>query len=194
MCGRYYIEISDATLREICEEVLRKQQGRESTAAEQLTIKFDGEVFPTDVVPVQTGSTTYQPMQWGFTGFQSKRPVINARSETVLVKPMFQYAIREHRCLIPASGYYEWRTEGARKIKYRLYDPQHPLFFAGCYRQELNSDLARFVILTRAATDELALIHERMPVIIPRGLATMWLNESPYVMDEAITNLEFQPV
>ena len=191
MCGRYFIEVSDEVLREICEEIQRGQQKR--APEEQLTIKFDGEIFPTDVVPVQTGDALYQPMKWGFTGFQGKRPVINARSETALEKPMFRFPMREQRCLIPASGYYEWKQEGSRKIKYKLFDPQNPLFFAGCYRQEHDSDLARFVILTRAAAPDIAMIHDRMPVVIPRQLAGAWLNESPDVLDSAITDLQFQP-
>ena len=190
MCGRYYIEISDAVLREICEEIKRSWQKKESDR--QLEITFDGEVFPRNVAPVQTGPGLFEPMQWGFSGFSGTRPVINARSETALEKTMFRHAMRESRCLIPASGYFEWKKEGSRKIKHRLYVPGQPLFFAGCYRKEQDSDLARFVILTRAASAELAPIHERMPVIIPSNYATAWLHESPDVMEKALTKLAFE--
>jgi len=170
---------------------MRNQQKR--AAEEQLAIKFDGEVFPTDVVPVQTGNNLYQPMKWGFTAFKGKQPIINARSETALEKPMFRFSMKERRCLIPASGYYEWKREGNRKTKYRLFDPDNPLYFAGCYRLVQDSDLAQFVILTRAAATNIAMIHDRMPVIIPRELAMVWLSETPDVIESAITEVKFQP-
>jgi putative SOS response-associated peptidase YedK len=215
MCGRYVIEISDAALREICEEVQRKAM----SYPEQLAIKFDGDVFPSAIAPVQDAPGSYVPMQWGFTGFDGKL-LINARSESALEKPTFRESMLERRCLVPASGYYEWRKAGTAKTKYRFSAPasatapaaasaiasvsapsalvapapapNQPLYLAGCYRQEKGSSLCRFVILTRQATSELAVIHDRMPVIIPQAYAKDWLCESPDAMEHALVNLHFE--
>jgi len=183
MCGRYYIEIDEKELRDICDAVEKKQK----EAAEQLTIKFSGEIFPMDIVPVQTGLNQYQAMKWGFIGFDG-RPIINARSETALAKLMFKESMLERRCLIPASGYYEWQKSESKK-KYRFYLPDSPMYFAGCYRQEKNSLLANFVILTRQTARGIKEIHNRMPVIIPNNHIETWLYKGPQAMDFAIEDL-----
>jgi putative SOS response-associated peptidase YedK len=99
MCGRYYIEIDEKELQDIVDAVEKNIK----EYPEQTTIKMSGEIFPTDIVPVQTGLNRYAAMKWGFVGFDGK-PLINARSETALEKPMFRQAMLERRCLIPASG------------------------------------------------------------------------------------------
>ena len=176
MCGRYYIDLSLDALLRICEEVQRRQS--QLQGCEQLQIKFSGEVFPTDIVPVQTGMGSYQPMRWGFVG-PNKRPVINARSETALEKPMFHTSMAKRRCLVPAAGYYEWKQAGGRKIKHRLFISSQPLFFAGCYRLEQGEAVPRFVILTQKAAPAITGIHDRMPVIIAPQHAERWLCQGP---------------
>lgn len=108
MCGRYYVAIDDDELRIIGEEAERIA----SSFAAPPDVKTSGEIFPTDIVPVQFGMERYAPMKWGFINFDRKM-IINARSETALDKPMFKKPMLESRCLIPASGYYEWRRETA---------------------------------------------------------------------------------
>lgn len=184
MCGRYYIEIDEKELQDIVDAVEKNIKD----SYEQPTIKFSGEIFPTDVVPVQTGLNQYAAMKWGFVGFNGK-PLINARSETVLEKPAFRQAMLERRCLIPAGGYYEWQKSGNKKTKYRFYLPGEPLYFAGCYRQEQDSPIGNFVILTRQAAGGIEAIHHRMPVIIPKTHIETWLCEGPEAMDFAVREL-----
>jgi len=191
MCGRYYVEIDDRELQDICDAVHKKHQEEENS--EQLEIKLYGEIFPTDIVPIIIGSNKYLPMKWGFSGYD-KRPLINARSETALTKSTFQESMLSRRCLIPASGYYEWKKTGSQKIKHRIYIPGQPIYFAGCYRQEKDERLPRFVILTRAASHCLEEIHDRMPVILPKGYAREWLYDDPSAMDKALTELSVSVV
>jgi len=189
MCGRYYIEIDERELKGICDSITTERQGREEQRREeQLEIKLRGEVFPTDIVPVRIGAGEYQAMKWGFAGFDGK-PIINARSETASIKPMFRESMKTRRCLIPASGYFEWKREGNKKVKHRIYIPERTIFMAGCFRQEKGAPLNHFVILTRAAANGLESIHERMPVIIPQRHAEKWLRESLDVMSEAELDL-----
>ena len=103
MCGRYFIDVDDMEIQEIL-----------AALGHDARIKT-GEIFPSNVVPVLTVERKPQLMQWGYTRFDGKGKVINARSETVTEKPMFQKSMREKRCLIPASHYFEWKDTGAAK-------------------------------------------------------------------------------
>lgn len=111
MCGRYYIaedELSDELSRMI-DELNRKKTPE--------GLKTSGEIFPSDIVPVLANSRKQdvQPfaMRWGY-AFPNGRPIINARSETAAQKPMFKDGMRQRRCVIPASHYFEWERRGAR--------------------------------------------------------------------------------
>ncbi len=187
MCGRYYIELSDPELERIARHFEGTSNGRDPVPR----LKTQGEIFPSDIVPVQTGVESYQAMQWGFKGYGNQL-VINARSETALEKPMFREAMRLRRCLIPASGYYEWQAVDKRKLRYQFFLPQGPLFLAACYRQEQDSPLPVFVILTRDAAPGFSHIHQRMPVIIPRDRMGAWLLESADAMKDPLTDVLFQ--
>jgi len=200
MCGRYYIEISDAALKEIADEILRIMTDHEEY--KQLQIKFEGEIFPTNVVPVKTASDRIEVMRWGFSGFnqggkRSAQPIINARSETVLEKPTFRKAVLEQRCLVPASGYYEWKKHlgSSLKDKYQIHHDA-PVYLAGCYRLERAIDdqvnLPRFVILTKPAAESIAGIHDRMPVVFDGQHASQWLLEGMSAADYALSDLQFE--
>jgi putative SOS response-associated peptidase YedK len=191
MCGRFYIEPETPTLEDIMLQMQR---------FEELRVKTSGEIFPTDIVAVKSSGGEYAAMRWGFTSFDGK-PIINARSETASEKPMFRDSMRSRRCLIPASGYYEWKRDGVHKTKYRIYIPGDVLFLAGCWRVEAGGGeqtdgggavtVPRFVILTRDAAPWIAEIHDRMPVIIPRDDTEDWLRDG--VMERAVTGLEYAP-
>lgn len=106
------------------------------------------------MVPVQTGIDRYEAMKWGFSKFDGKGAIINARSESALgERSMFKKSMMENRCLIPASSYFEWQDIGKRrKKKFEFFAPDRSVLrLAGCYRHEKGSALPVFVILTRQA-------------------------------------------
>jgi putative SOS response-associated peptidase YedK len=178
MCGRYYIEDKDVfDFGEL---------------GGDFVVKTAGEIFPSDIVPVMTGPHTFAPMKWGF-ALSDGKLLINARSETAGTKPMFQEAMTARRCLIPASGYYEWQKVGNRKVKHRFF-ADNPLYLAACYRPSRCGGPSEFVILTRDATPALAIIHPRMPVIIPENFAVTWLNETAQPMTRPVEALMFEKV
>ena len=146
MCGRYFLADSgnSGELRGIIDQLNRRGA----------TVKT-GEIFPTDTVPVLANNRNRRvmpfPMQWGYT-LPDGRLLINARSETAGEKPLFQDAMRQHRCLIPAMNYFEWEKRGREKIKYAIRQADAGLLYmAGLYRVE--NGRAVFTILTR--TDSL---------------------------------------
>ncbi|MDR1608705.1 MAG: SOS response-associated peptidase [Deltaproteobacteria bacterium] len=181
MCGRFFIKSDDKELMAIAQA---------AEAGLSLKVKT-GEIFPTDIVAVQTGPGEYRPMKWGFSGFD-KRPIINARSETAMEKPTFKRSMLQSRCLVPASGYFEWKKEGSKKIKYQFFRPQSLTLMAGLWRQETGLSTPSFVILTRAASPSLERVHDRMPVILPTNLMEDWLQKSPDALAHAVLEMSFQ--
>ena len=108
---------------------------------------------------------------WGFPGFDKKRVIFNARSETALEKRTFRDSVKERRCIVPATGFYEWSE---KKDKYFFRSPDHRvLLFAGFYRQYEGTDM--FVILTTQANASLEGIHHRMPLILEPGEVNTWM-------------------
>ena len=204
MCGRYLIEIDEKELKEIIAEV--EKSGDERSLQLSATFK-GGEIFPGSIVPVITANNKVRFMTWGFPSIVNKsshtpqgvissraRPGIhhiNARSETAATSKTFGEAMASRRCVVPASGYYEWKSlDKKNKTKYEITLPgRTPMYMAGIY----SSD-ERFAVLTRAAAPAITEIHDRMPVILHKSLIHAWLNDSPEVMKEALTDLHFAPV
>ena len=191
MCGRFYIEVDKSKLDEIVSEVEANLPDDEDI----ISIKMEGEIFPTNIVPVQTAEGI-RAMRWGFP--MSRKDVINARSETVMEKPMFRTAMLERRCLVIATGYYEWKTEPiGPKTKYEFFSQGSDLIhIAGCFRRDKEAPGLAFVLLTRDATPEFAPIHHRMPVVLDDAQAREWLSADADIsrlIAESVTNLEHQP-
>jgi putative SOS response-associated peptidase YedK len=154
-----------------------------------------GEIYPTDIVPVIT-SDSPQLMKWGFTRFNGKGQVINARLETVPEKPMFRKPFAKHRCLVPASYFFEWEKRGTKKQKYAI-GLQDTLYMAGLYRFEQKIPLPTFVILTRPAAPGISFIHDRMPVILTKDLHRVWFFEhinNQDIMNSSLENLVFRDI
>jgi len=134
-------------------------------------------------------------LRWGLVPFWAKEAsgggrLINARAETVAVKPAFRRAFAKRRCILPADGYYEWmsRTEQGkqRKQPYFIYrEDGGALAFAGVYElwrdETLPTDHERAwlwtaAIITTQATDDVGQIHDRMPMVIAPDHWADWLN------------------
>jgi putative SOS response-associated peptidase YedK len=133
-------------------------------------------VAPTQTVPVvveENGARRLRAMRWGLIPSWAKDPsigykTINAKCETVAEKPSFRSAFKKRRCLVPASGFYEWRKEGGKKLPI-LMRPKSGLFaFAGLW-ETWNGDeqpLDTFTIITTEANELVRPVHDRMPVAL----------------------------
>jgi putative SOS response-associated peptidase YedK len=145
----------------------------------------DYNICPTQDVAVvaQEGGRRYRPMRWGFLPHWYKSPtdgplLINARAETVAEKPAFRKAVRERRCLVPCSGFYEWYREGGEKLPYYFHRADGtPLVMAGVWREWGEDALPTFAVLTTEANALMAPIHNRIPVVIEREHWGKWLGE-----------------
>ncbi|WP_434063387.1 SOS response-associated peptidase [Paramicrobacterium agarici] len=109
-----------------------------------------------------------------------KYPTFNARSETAASKATFKSSVASKRAIIPARGYYEWKTVGKTKTPYFISEPDSPLAFAGLYSWWRTSPdeewMLTATILTRQADGPLADIHERTPVTLPPHMHDVWLD------------------
>ncbi len=182
MCTRFYIEPETEELMEVIEEIRKSLLKRRFLKAGSAIQTF-GEIRPTDVVPViapgKDAKRAVFPMRWGFQ-IPGRSLVVNARSETAAEKPTFQEAWRKHRCVIPASWYYEWEhltDEAGRKKagdKFMI-QPRNAqvTYLAGLYRME--DGLPVFTVLTREPSEELRKLHDRMPLILPQECIDEWI-------------------
>jgi putative SOS response-associated peptidase YedK len=106
--------------------------------------------------------------------------MINARSETVAEKPAFRKAIRFRRCIVPASGFFEWRQTENRKLPFylRLRDGS-PMAFAGlwdAWKSPEGETVESCTILTTSSNELIEPLHDRMPVILHSEEYQLWLN------------------
>ncbi len=105
--------------------------------------------------------------------------MFNARSETITEKPSFRAAFAQRRCLVPASGYYEWQAREGRKQPYFIFrEDESPLALAGVWETRKDGDFRTFTfsILTSAARGELAAIHDRQPVMLGTEACDAWMD------------------
>lgn len=179
MCGRFTLQIPAEMLFEIF--------GIKEPQSFPIEPRYN--IAPTQQIPVVRQYADYQSrldsLRWGLIPTWTKDapsgpPLINARSETVAEKPSFRQAIKYRRCLIPASGFYEWKREGEKKTPmYIRLKNGAPMVFAGVWESWKGADgktTDSCSILTTAANDLMEPIHDRMPVILHPDNWEQWLD------------------
>lgn len=167
MCGRYYVDA------DMAEEISRMVRQVDRKIREE---KFDGDIYPTCLAPVIDCPEEEMRLtckRWGYPAHQGSGVVINARSETVLDKKMFQSGIRHHRIVIPARGFYEWNR---RKEKNTFRREDATLVYMAGFSDWFEGE-ERFTILTTAANESMVSTHDRMPLILEEGQLTRWLTD-----------------
>ena len=159
MCGRYALE---ATKSELWERYLLGEMKED--------VEERAEIFPTNHTPLIMPGNELVHHKWGFVEPFAKRPLINARAETILEKPTFSQPFRTARCLVPATAFFEWEKVGDEKLKRKIAVADIPIFsMAGIlktYQDENGNPFTVFSIITTAANDQMRAIHDRMPVIL----------------------------
>ena len=128
----------------------------------------------------------------------SQSHAINARSESIHEKPTFRQAFRTTRCLIPATGYYEWATSLGK------YPPKQPFYISSAnentslsiagiwsaWKNESGAEIHSAAIITREAVGELATIHSRMPVFMPKDRWDTWLDPKNREIENLISLMQ----
>ncbi|MGV8840147.1 MAG: SOS response-associated peptidase [Bauldia sp.] len=158
------------------------------TAAPQSNFPPRYNIAPTQDVaivrpPREGGGRELVMARWGLIPFFMKekpeRPHINARAETVARTPLFREAFARRRCLVPATGFYEWQHHGDRKQPWRIVrGDRDPFAFAGLWETaKLGEERIRSTtIIVTEANAVVAPLHDRMPVIVPAEVYGRWLD------------------
>jgi len=144
-------------------------------------------ISPGSLVSVITKNSpnSIEIMKWGFIPHWARDPrigsrLINARAETLAQKSSFKHSFEERRCLVPATGFYEWMQEGNDKVPYLIQLRDKDIFsFAGLYdiwQDVEGKQFKTFCIITTEANKLMRSIHLRMPAILSRNEEKTWLN------------------
>ena len=196
MCGRYNLTRNPRSWR----------LTRPVRATLQAPFQPRYNIAPGQAVPVfRDGGDTLEliEMTWGYvphyaTDDKPKAQPINARTETVFDTPYFRGSIQQRRCLVPATGYYEWQVTETGKQPFHIHLPHgKPFLMAGVWDYQ-GGDPARptVAILTGPASGPLAEIHDRIPIIIPRKLVAQWFEQpdNRLLMSAGTSVFEAEPI
>ena len=170
MCGRY---------------VFVPTEGWKYNTVEQKPSSFEPNynVAPTQTMPIVT-TNGIEMMKWGLVPswakeFKASFTSINARAETAAEKPLYRVPFQTRRCLVPASGFYEWQQLGTYKQPYLFTVPGRDIFhFAGLYDiwfDKADQPHYSYTILTTTANETMSGVHDRMPVILDDDEEQHWL-------------------
>ena len=179
MCGRFTLLLTPELLAVVYEvSAPASQEPRYNIAPTQ-------EVLVVREEPA--GNRIIGPLRWGLVPHWAKEisigsKLINARCETIHEKSSFRHAIRSRRCIIPASGYFEWAASSSGKLPhYITMRDESPMSLAGIWETWKAPDgksLETVALLTTRANSMLAAIHDRMPVILHPGEFALWLDRT----------------
>ena len=184
MCCRYYYEDFEIELRELMKaEMVVKlsglpsmESGKRDICPSQSAVVIHGDGRRNGSGDSMIGASE---MMWGFSNPVRKGLIINARAETAREKVTFAESIARRRCVIPASGFYEWDQH---KAKFRFTSMDGGLLlFAGFYREEQG--VPRYTILTTEANGSMIKVHDRMPVMIGRDEIRPWIEDDARLSD-----------
>ena len=177
MCGRFTQHLSWAELHRLAGLI-----GQPRNLAPRYNI---APTTPIEVIRPSDAGDELLPMRWGLVPPWWSKPLsdlpstFNARAETVADKSMFQAAFRTRRCIIPASGFYEWTGEPGHKTPHYFTSPSaEPLALAGLWehwRSPEGRDVLSATIIVGPANEWMQRIHDRMPIILDWRDADDWL-------------------
>lgn len=180
MCGRYALYGPISRLSE-----------RFSASIDEMPADFGPRynAAPMQMLPVVRqrpgGERVAHLLRWGLLPGWAKDPgiatrLINARAETLAEKPAFRAAYRARRCIVPASGFYEWRATPGGKQPYYIQPANDELFgLAGLWERWTRPEgtpIDTFTVITTAANATMQALHERMPVILQPAEYGPWLS------------------
>ena len=202
MCCRYYMEGS--TIERIADGVKQSPLTDRFLRAGYPLIT-EGEIFPSSVVPAfalnKQGNICVFPMKWGF-NVSGADMIINARAETAAENKLFRDSWMSHRCVLPASYYFEWTHEArpnGRRIPTQKYAIQPRgetvTWICGLYR--IEKGFPHFVIVTLPPSDSVSFIHDRMPMILSKRLISRWLcpaEDAAVLAKECVRELVSEPL
>ncbi|MEM8824913.1 MAG: SOS response-associated peptidase [Pseudomonadota bacterium] len=178
MCGRFVLAVEDDD-----DELFEPFNAAPANDLPREGPRYN--VCPTQMIPVVVPGRRLVAMRWGFLPHWYKTPtdgplIINARAETVAEKPAFRDAVRTRRCLIPATGFYEWtKAEDGARLPWYFHPTQDKMIvFAGVWQDWGPESLSTCAIVSCAAGPTMAEVHHREPVMLAPEDWARWLGET----------------
>ena len=167
MCGRYYLDL----------DILLTKNFELNNTISYVT-NFN--ITPQTKVPVLIENKLTMAT-WGFfpdwiKSQKNSKPLFNTRWETIQEKKTFQTAFKKHRCLVPISGWYEWKNVNDEKQPYFFHKENQLLQAAGLYWLRSSGDI-EFSIITKEAEDDSLTIHNRTPLILNKESQNVWISD-----------------
>jgi putative SOS response-associated peptidase YedK len=184
MCGRFALIVDASVLADVFDV----------DPPREISPRFN--IAPTQTVPIVRAGTErareLAMVRWGLVPSWAKDAsigarMINARGETVAEKPSFRSAVKSRRCLVPASGFFEWvKTAEGKQPHFIHFADARPFAFAGLWERWLKGDepLETCTIITTTPNELVANLHDRMPAILPRDRFDEWLDPNPLAVDQ----------
>ena len=177
VCGRYQLSLFGEDI----------DQFFDTSALDPLDFSPRYNIAPTQYAPVvrrQVAARSISLLRWGLVPHWAQNPdgaarLINARSETVAEKPSFRDSFQRMRCLVPSTGFYEWKRTGKEKIPHLIQVRGQTVYaMAGIWSRWMgpSGPLDTFSVLTTGAAESIADVHERMPVILHPDHYSSWLD------------------
>lgn len=182
MCGRYALIVTDGLGKRFFIHI------------PALNLRSSFNITPGDEMPVvyTNDGRHMETMRWGLIPSWAKDStlsyrMINARCETVATRPAFRSSFRQYRCLVPASGFYEWKKVRNERIPYYYHlKGADYLAFAGLYsiwRSSRADEIRTYTIITTDANPLVAQVHDRMPVVLREEDEDAWLDPDTSLED-----------
>jgi len=171
MCGRYYAG------GDFAEKLMDILEEEDIAAAEPVYDRTGQDVLPSElstVIAEEGGGLAAVNMHWGFDAPRGNGLLINARAETAREKQTFSDSVLHRRCVIPASGFYEWDRD---RTKYRFTRPDGGLLLLAGFYTGVKGE-QRYTILTTEANDSMRPVHDRMPLTIGRDEIRPWIKDA----------------
>ena len=193
MCGRFTLLTGLSTIQEyfhLQEVFCDYKQGNNISPAQQVS------------AIIHDDKTRLVSFRWGLIPSWAKdtsisTKTINARAETLAIKPSFKNAFIKRRCLIIADGFYEWQKHSFKKIPFHFsLKSGAPFGFAGLYEiwKAPGGELVKTcTIITTVANELLRPVHDRMPVIVPKGKESLWIDTNFHDQGELMSILKPYP-
>lgn len=193
MCGRFELHATPAQIKEHFD------------LTGKLNFSPSWNIAPTtlinSIVSDEEEKRYLKQMYWGLIPSWAKDKtiatrLINARSETITDKPSFKAAFRRRRCIIPASGFYEWKTENEKQQPWYIsLTSGEPMAFAGLWEHwtsKEGDEIQSCCIITTSANLFMRPIHDRMPVILSPDQWQIWLSKKEQIPEKVLPFLYLQ--
>lgn len=176
MCGRFETKKIEKSVIE-----LFKSHNLNIEVDKDIEDRADEDIRPTQkIMSVLLKNDIYKitKVNWGIKFKEDSPLIFNSRIETIKEKKYWATLFDKNRCLIPMSGFYEWRKEGTRKQKYRIYLPDNDLYFVpALYFTDKEKNICASLITT-VPNEFIKPIHHRMPIILDFDKAVSYLSNT----------------